>query len=110
MQKDKSVGPYFILFSSYGSASNVVLEIKGSAPVDLMTEQRVPLTPQPGWPHDIALCFTIQELRDLCQRIIGQRGFTVDADVLEHLFILTNGHPGLTRGLLLSLLDREVSK
>jgi hypothetical protein len=108
-QKDKLVGPYFVLFSLYGSALSIVLEIKGSAPVDLIKEQRVPLTPQPGWPHDITLCFTVEELRNMCQRMIGQRGFTVDADVLEHLFILTNGHPGLARGLLVSLLDREVS-
>ncbi|KAF8540070.1 hypothetical protein BDD12DRAFT_835165 [Trichophaea hybrida] len=107
MRKDRSVGPYFVLFSSYGSASSIVLEIKGSAPVDLRTEQCVPLTPQPDWPHDITLCFTAEELRDMCQRIVGQRGFTVDADVLEHLFILTNGHPGLAQGLFLSLLDRE---
>jgi len=48
------------------------------------TEQRVPLTPQPDWPHDITLYFTGEELRDMCQRIVGKRGYTIDLDVLEH--------------------------
>ena len=88
-------GPFFILFSSYGSASNIVLRIEGSAPIDLNPGQQVPLTPQPNWPHDITLCSTVEELKGMCQKGARIRGATVSADVVLHLFTLTNGHPGL---------------
>jgi len=108
-QSQTTVGPYFALFSSFGSASSTTLEIVGSAPVTLEKRQRVSLIPQPNWPHDISLCFTPEEVQDLCERLIGNRNFTVEPDALEHLFVQTNGHPGLTDALLRSLFDRRVS-
>ncbi|KAL1961908.1 hypothetical protein VTN77DRAFT_941 [Rasamsonia byssochlamydoides] len=38
--------------------------------------------------------------------MMASRAFKVDEDVLKHLFTLTNGHPGLTLGLLTCLFDR----
>ena len=35
--------------------------------------------------YDVTLYFTAEELRDMCQRIVGKRGYTFDLDVLEHL-------------------------
>jgi hypothetical protein len=107
---DETDGPLIILFSSFGSASSTVLQVSGSAPITLEAEQRVSLTPLPNWPHDIGLCFTPEEVRDLCWKLIGERNFTVHPDVLERLFVLTDGHPGLTKGLLRSLFERKVSE
>ena len=108
-QSQSESGPYFVLFSSFGSATNTALEIAGSAPITLERVQRVSLIPQPDWPHDISLCFTPEEVQDLCSRMVGNRNFTVAPDVLEHLFIQTNGHPGLTRALLRYLFELPVS-
>jgi hypothetical protein len=87
-----------------------VLKIANSAPIQFLPAQRVSLTQSPDWPHDLALCFSPEEVIDLCQKIIGTRRFTVAPDVLEHLYIMTNGHPGLTVCLLEGLFDRPVSK
>ena len=108
-QSQSGIGPYFILFSSFGSATETALEIAGSAPITLEKIQCVSLIPQPSWPHDISLCFTLEEVQDLCRRMVGNRNFTVTRDVLEHLFIQTNGHPGLTRALLQGLFELPVS-
>jgi hypothetical protein len=35
--------------------------------------------------------------------------FQFHPDVVEHLFMLTNGHPGLTIGLVRTILERDVS-
>ena len=107
-QSQSTFGPHFALFSSFGSASDTAITIEGSAPVTLEKIQRVSLIPQPGWPHDISLCFTRDEVRDLGHRMARDRGFNIDSDVLEHLFIQANGHPGLTAALLRSLFELPV--
>ena len=102
-------GPFFILFSSYRSGSNIVFEIEGSAPVDLNPGQQVPLIPQPNWPHGITFCFTVEELEEMCQKSARIRGATVSADVVLHLFTPTNGHPGLCDALPSNMLNREAN-
>ena len=104
----KDVGPRLVLFSSFGSPSASVFVVPGSSPVTLEPEQRMSLTIQPHLPHDLALCFSPEEILDLAARIIGKRSFTIQPSVLEYLLELTNGHPGLCQGLLLSLLDQDV--
>jgi len=98
-QKDNSSGPFLILFSSFGSPTTTVPKIKGSAPVDLSPRQRVSLLPQVDGATDLSLCFDFNEVEDLCSSMIGNR-FNVDLEVRQYLFVLTNGHPGLTCGLL----------
>ena len=107
-QKDNSAGPFLILFSSFGSPTAKVLKIEGSAPVDLSPNQRVSLLPRVDDTTGLSLCFDLNEVEDLCSSIIGNR-FNVDREVLQYLFVLTNGHPGLTLGLLKTLFEREVS-
>jgi hypothetical protein len=104
-------GPFFILFTSFGSHSPSLrlLRIKNSASIDVLPNRRVSLLP----PIDgvgIGGCFTFDEVKDLCSVFIGNRGFNVDEDVLRHLFTLTNGHPGLTYGLLKCLFERGVNE
>jgi hypothetical protein len=105
-QKNNSCGPRFVLFSSFGSASHIVLKIPGSSPIDLDPNQRVSLFPGP---HGVSLYFTFEECKDLCKSMTRDRGFSVHEDVLQHLFTLTNGHPGLFHGIFKALIDREAS-
>jgi hypothetical protein len=105
-QKDNDSGPRFVLFSSFGSASHIALKIRGSSPIDLHPNQRVSLFPGP---NGVSLYFTFKECEDLSKSMTLNRGFNVAEDVLQHLFTLTNGHPGLFHGLFKALIDREAS-
>ncbi|WEW56806.1 hypothetical protein PRK78_002261 [Emydomyces testavorans] len=107
-QVGNGVGPYIILFSSYGSADSTVMSILGSAPVTLEHFQRVSLTPQPDSPHKLSLCFNDEEFDDLCLRFTNGGEFTISDMVRDYIFQLTNGHPGLCHGLLQSMLDLAV--
>jgi hypothetical protein len=109
-QAHATFGPHFVLFSEFGSASNITLEILGSSPVTLESSQRVPLIVHPDSPHEISLYFTSEEIMELSRRLIGERNFSINQDALNHLFIQTSGHPGLTDGLLRILFDRPVSR
>jgi hypothetical protein len=108
-REDEKSGPYFVLFSSFGSPSSITLEIDGSSPVDLAHNQRVSLLPATDGVPGLGVCFTFEEVKDVCSALIAHRNFTVHEDVLKYLFELANGHAGLTRGLLNSLFEREVS-
>jgi hypothetical protein len=59
--------------------------------------------------HGVSLYFTFEECEDLSKSLTLNRGFNVAEDVLQHLFTLTNGHPGLFHGLFKALIDREAS-
>jgi hypothetical protein len=109
VQNNNSSGPHFVLFSSFGSASSTILKIPGSSPIDLHPYQRISLFPDANDTHDVSLCFTYEECKDLCKSLTRNRGFGVAEDVLRRLFILTNGHPGLFHGLFKALLDRKAS-
>ena len=109
-QAGDTPGPnLYLALSSYGSASATVLQIPGSSPIQLKERQRVSLTVQPGWPHELALYFSLEEMQDLTKRMIDGRSFTVRTDVLNTLSLHTNSHPGLTKALLCSLFDHPVS-
>lgn len=100
-------GPCIVLFSSYGSADSVALRIEGSAPITLEPCQRVSLVWQYKQPHDVNLCFTLEEFQDVCARhTLGQ--FTIDDDVKDRIYDITSGHPGLTHGILSAMLDLKV--
>jgi hypothetical protein len=99
------------LFSSFGSPSRIVLEIEGFAPVDLSPRQHV-VVATARWRSSsrrLGLSFTFGEVKDLCAAMIGTRGFAIDDDVLQHLFTLTNGHPGFTHSILADLFKIPVS-
>jgi hypothetical protein len=109
-QKQATTGPYIILFSPFGSPSSIALRIDGSAPIDLSPQQRVSLLPSTDGVSNIGVCFTFEEVKDVCSAMTGDRTFRVCEDILRHLFTLTNGHPGLTHSLLQCLFEREVRK
>ena len=108
-----TAGPRFAMFASYGSATTHALTLLTSSPITLEPQQRVSLTIQPQSGHDIALCFSIDEVKDVCHRFssdsAGVPRFQFHPDVVEHLYILTNGHPGLVTGLLWTIVELEVS-
>jgi len=105
--RQRTFGPFLILFSSFGSPTATALQIEGSAPIELLPRQRVSLLRQIGSTTDLSLCFNFNEAEDMCSSVIGNRSFKVDKEVLRYLFILTNGHPGLTYGLLKAFFERE---
>lgn len=102
-QFGQSIGLYVILFSSFGSADSIALQIEGSAPITLDPLQRISLKAQPGRPDDIALCFTRSEFNHVCE--LHNTNFRLHADVRDRIYALTNGHPGLCFGILFSLKD-----
>ena len=52
-----------VLLSSWGSASDEVLRVPGSATILLSTDQRMDLIPQSGWQHSLALFLITPMLR-----------------------------------------------
>ena len=112
-QATNRVGPRFAMFASYGSASTYALTLPSSSPITLEYQQKVSLTIQPQSGHDIALCFSIDEVEDVCRRFssdsAGVPRFQFHPDVVEHIYMLTNGHPGLITGLLRTIIELEVS-
>lgn len=105
-QKQETPGPHIILSSSFGSPSCIALRIEGSAPIDLSLQQRVSLLPMTDGVSNLGVYFTYEEVKDVCYAMIANKAFRVHEDVLKYLFTLTNGHPGLTHGLLACLFDR----
>ena len=107
-----TVGPRFVMFASYGSASTHAFTLLGSS-ITLEPQQRVSLTIQPQSGHDFALCFSIDEVEDVCRRFssdsAGVPRFQFHPDVVEHLYMLTNGHPGLITGLLRTIIELDIS-
>jgi len=57
-------------------------------------------------PHDISLCFSIEEFKDVCTRFVNGR-YSIDSGLRAYIHQITNGHPGLCLGLLESLKDRD---
>jgi len=108
-------GPLVILFSSYGSPSEVpVRVIPGSAPIHLSVQQRVSVRPLPENNPIVSLYFTRLEFDDVVARVCkysskdGQP-FLPSSELLEYVWEFTNGHPGGTRAVLDALIHSEVS-
>jgi hypothetical protein len=97
-----------VLFSSWGSASSKVLNIRGSVPVVLSDAQRVELITQPGWPHNLALCFDFKDVEDIGARMSQEFRSNLDRDIIEYVLRMSNGHPGVTMGLFISLFNSQV--
>lgn len=95
-----------ILFSSWGSASEDVLTFQGSAPITLLETQRVESIEQSGWPHRMALAFSFEEAEELVARFLPNSW--VSPEVARELVRLSNGHPGVTHGLLKCIEKAEV--
>lgn len=99
-------GPRFCIFSSYGSPTTGAPEHDYPAcitPPILGLEQRVSLTVscKPGAP-DVCLFYDSDEFNDVVGRYCKMPTieFTLDTDVRDYLFSLTNGHPGMVYSVL----------
>jgi hypothetical protein len=109
-------GPFLILFSSYGSATDSPIPadpLKMPTPVEFNDEQRVSLRPlfrnNPG----ISLFFTHEEFVDAvnrtCEPDSNRQPFIPSLELREYIWELCSGHPGVTVSVVKALIRAEVS-
>ncbi|OJJ78666.1 uncharacterized protein ASPGLDRAFT_138465 [Aspergillus glaucus CBS 516.65] len=83
------------LFSSYGSASALVQEASTLTPLKLNSNQRISLKRSAEHP-DLCLLLSHDEFHDLvyrrCQSYGDSQPFRPSAELIEHLFGMTQGH------------------
>ena len=103
-----SHGPSICLFSSYGSPSTGSPDYQASrnTPPVLRAEIRVSLVPSmcPGAPQ-ISLFYKFAEFNDVVVRFSMNRNleFNIEDNLKNHIYCMTNGHPGMVRSVLESL-------
>jgi hypothetical protein len=115
LASDAKGGPFVILFSSYGSPSEIpVRVVPGSAPIHLTAQQRVSIRPLSKNNTNVSLYFTRSEFDDVVARVCkyndkdGQP-FLPSSELVDYVWEFTNGHPGGTRAVLDALIHSEVS-
>lgn len=100
------------LFSSYGSASAILQEASTSTPLILNLNQRVSLKRSAEHP-DLCLLLSRDEFYDLMNRRCLSYGdhqpFRPSAELIEHLFGMTQGHAAASTCVLEVLSESEVS-
>lgn len=100
-----SHGPSICLFSSYGSPSTGSPDYQASrnTPPVLRAEIRVSLVPSMclGAPQ-ISLFYKFAEFTDVVARFSMARNleFKIEDDLKNHIYSMTNGHPGMIRSVL----------
>lgn len=100
-----SHGPSICLFSSYGSPStgSPDYQTSGNTPPILRAELRVSLVPSmcPGAPQ-ISLFYNFAEFHDVVFRFSKNRNleFKIEDNLKNHIYSMTNGHPGMVRSVL----------
>ena len=101
---------HIVLLSSWGSASDEVLNVPGCGPVLLSAAQRMELTPQYGWPHSLALFFDCSDVEDVGRRVLQSlySDSKLGNDLVKYIHRVSNGHAGLTVALFKSLLYHPV--
>lgn len=104
-------GPYFVLLSSYGSASDAIIDPLSAPPkIGLQWDQRITFSRVQLGSAVASLCFDEEEFEFLCRRLcehLGQ-GIIMSSDLKDYIFELTDGHPGLTDTLVRALLQSRV--
>lgn len=100
------------LFSSYGSASALVQEASTLTPLKLNSNQRVSLKRFVEHP-DLCLLLSHDEFHDLVYRRCLSYGdsqpFRPSAELIEHLFGMTQGHAAASACVLEILSESKVS-
>ena len=98
------------LLSSWGSASDEVLKVPGSAPILLSADQGVDLIPQSGWQHSLPLFFDYSDVEDVGKWMLLSQGTgsKLGSDVMKYIHRVSNGHPGLTMAIFGSLLGHPI--
>jgi hypothetical protein len=115
LASDAKRGPFVILFSSYGSPTQIpVRAALGSAPIHLSAKQRVSIRPLSENNPKISLYFTRSEFDDVVTRVCeynakDEQPFLPSSELLEYVWEFTNGHPGATRAVLDALIHSQVS-
>ena len=111
-------GPFVVLFSSFGSPAGTLVEVpieSGSAPVQFRPDQRVSIQALPYTNPNVSLYFSREEFSDavarLCKKYRSDDGndFIPSEELMQHIWELTNGHPGGVIALLEILIHSKVS-
>jgi len=107
-------GPLVILFSSFSSAASRSIEIPvemGSAPVQFRPDQRISIQSLSYTNPKVSLYFNREEFNDAVARLCkGDRnGFIPSKELMQHIWELTNGHPGAVRAVMEVLIHSKVS-
>ena len=101
-----------VLFSSYGSASALAQEVLTLTLLQLNTNQRVSLKRSAEHP-DLCLLLSHDEFHDLmyrhCQSYGDSEPFRPPAELIEHLFGMTQGHAAASACVLEILSESKVS-
>jgi hypothetical protein len=103
-QSGQLSGLSFCLFASYGSPTSGAPEYPPQCtPVHLGAAQRVSLTiSSDQFAPDISLFFREEEFKDAVDRLCSNPsiGLDLDSAARKYLFLMTNGHPGATTGIV----------
>lgn len=105
-------GPMIALFGSYGSPSTGPMSLS-ITPMQFAPDQRMSLRPLSCDYSELSIFFTRSELKDCISRIVmhsslcGQP-FLPCKEFVEQLWVMTNGHPGVTRELMRFLMEATV--
>jgi len=107
-------GPLVILFSSFGSAAGRSIEIPvemGSAPVQFRPDQRISIRSLSYTDRKVSLYFNYEEFNDTVARLCkgNRNGFIPSKELKQHIWELTNGHPGAVRAVMEMLIHSDVS-
>jgi hypothetical protein len=111
-------GPFVVLFSSFGSPAGTPIEVpieSGSHPVQFRPDQRVSIQALPYTNPNVSLYFGREEFSDavarLCKKYRNEDGnrFIPSEELMQHIWELTNGHPGGVSTVLGILIHSKVS-
>ena len=111
-------GPFVVLFSSFGSPAGTPVEVpieSGSAPVQFRPDQRVSIQALPYTNPNVSLYFSREEFSDavarLCKKYRSDDGndFIPSEELMQHIWELTNGHPGGVSAVVETLIHSTVS-
>lgn len=109
LASDRAVyGPLVILFTSYGSPSEVPFDTPiGTTPVHFYEGQRISIRPL-SHKNLLSLYFTREEFDNVVGRVCkdvskDDQPFSISTELAQYIWDITSGHPGGTRAILGSL-------
>jgi len=110
-RSDQDFGPYFVLFTSYGSPGRQpVVFSDESAPASFARAQRVSLRSSLESSEKVFLFLDAEEFADMVERFCQccLVPISLDGEVREYIYSLTAGHAGCVRCLLKALRESSV--
>lgn len=105
-------GPMIALFGSYGSPIEGPRSFE-ITPMQFAPDQRMSLRPISCDDSKLSIFFTRSEFDDCISRIVtaskvDEQPFLPSKEFVEQLWVLTNGHPGVTREMMRFLMNALV--